>query len=240
MAEVGQNGRQDPGDVRKDERLVDAEEMPDPYDRHGLQPYVLRLNVHGEDVEHLLEGLRVGLLLALDDGQERAQFLLAPAIDFRSLVGDNKQEGVQDVGQVVDNRRVRHLVHGVDPAQVELAGKLVLAVHPLLQDGHKLGGLEALVVGDNVLEEPVQEFGCCSHALVGIRYHDAHAAKDFVEHGEDVVPGDLRHIVERLAGVKPEIKKENLTLRALSFDQDFLSIFTCICCQSRPCNARRE
>jgi len=52
-----------------------------------------------------------------------------------------------------DELRVRHLVHGLDPAQVESSGEGIFAIHLVLQDRNERVQIELVAFGDNVLHE---------------------------------------------------------------------------------------
>jgi hypothetical protein len=52
---------------------------------------------------------------------------------------------------MIDELRVRHLVHGLDPTEVESPSERVLAVHLVLQDGDKCVQYEFVTLSDNVL-----------------------------------------------------------------------------------------
>ena len=73
--------------------------------------------------------------------------------DVRAVVAENQEQRVQDFWQVLYKDSVRHLVHGLDPAQVESPREGVLAVHFLLKDRNKRVQVELVAFSHNVLLE---------------------------------------------------------------------------------------
>jgi hypothetical protein len=69
-----------------------------------------------------------------------------------AVVAEDEEERVQYFWQVIDELRVGHFVHGLDPAQVEGAREGVLAVHLVLQYRNERVQVELVAFGHNVLE----------------------------------------------------------------------------------------
>ena len=99
--------------------------------------------------------------------------------------------------------RIRNTVQEADPGHQELSDKLVLGVHPLTQDRDEGHHVKLLALRHDVLEESVQQLGAVLDVLVGVGHHAGDGAEDVREEREDVVPRDLHHVVEALAGVVP-------------------------------------
>lgn len=70
-----------------------------------------------------------------------------------------------------------------------------------LEYGDELLHVKDVRLGDNILDEPIQQVGAVLHVGVPVGEELAEALKDRVEVQEHVLPCDLGHVVERLAGV---------------------------------------
>ena len=92
---------------------------------------------------------------------------------------------------MLDHLGVGHAVQQIDPGDEELPDKLVSGVHPLPQDGNKGLHVKLLALGDDVLQQAVQELRAVLDVLVRVGHHVTDGTEYLVEDGHHVIPGNL-------------------------------------------------
>ena len=74
--------------------------------------------------------------------------------------------------------------------------KLVSGVHPLPHDGNEGLHVELLALGDDVLQQAVQQLGAVLDILVRVGHHATDRTEDLVEDRHHVVTGNLREQID--------------------------------------------
>ena len=82
---------------------------------------------------------------------------------------------------------------------VSVPDKLVSGVHPLSQYRDKGNYIKLFTLRHDVLEKSIKQLRSILDILIWIRHHLGDGAKDFTEHWQNILPGNLDNVVETLA-----------------------------------------
>ena len=142
-----------------------------------------------QDVDHPRE---VNHLRLLDDvTKELAKEIITETGDVRTWIIQDVEQRIQELGKMSDHLGVRDAVKKTDPGDQELSDEPIACVHSLSQHRYEGHHIKLLALGDNVLEESVQELGAVLDVLVRVGDNTGDGGEDVGEHGEDMIPGNL-------------------------------------------------